>query len=277
MADPEDSVESPADGGNGQVLLRHPVAPALAGLVTRITGYRETLRRPIRMTETASLVVPIIISFGEPFAIALARDPGPDDRIESFTAGLTSGPVRMTSGGAAHCLQIDLTPLGAYRFFGRPMHELAERMVLLDDLGDAIVARLRERLGQERSWRRRFAIAETAIAARLAERSGASPAVAWAYGRILETGGTLPIGSIAARLEWSRKHLVSRFREEVGLGPKTVARIARFGHDQAMATSGDGTGWADVAVACGYADQAHLIREFTALAGTTPSAWRAGA
>jgi AraC-like DNA-binding protein len=111
----------------------------------------------------------------------------------------------------------------------------------------------------------------------LAERSGASPAVAWAYGRILETGGTMPIGLIAARLGWSRKHLVSRFREEVGLGPKTVARIARFGRAQAMAARGGETGWADIAAACGYADQAHLIREFTALAGSTPSAWRAGA
>ena len=276
MAAPQDSVEYVDETGAGQVLLRHRVSPTLAGLVTRITGYRETLRRPIRMTETASLVVPIIVSFGEPFAIALARDPGPDDRIESFTAGLTAGPVRVTSSGAAHCLQIDLTPLGAYRLFGRPMHELAERMVCLDDLGDTGLARLRERLGQERSWRRRFALAEAAIGARLAERSGPSPAVAWAYDRIVETGGALPIGTIATGLEWSRKHLVSRFREEVGLAPKMIARIARFGRAQEMAASGSGAGWADVAAACGYADQAHLIREFTALAGSTPSAWRAG-
>jgi AraC-like DNA-binding protein len=271
-----DDVENAPDDGSGYVLLRHAVPPALAGLVARISGYREIVRRPIRMTETASLIVPIIISFGEPFEIALNREPERDDRLGSFTAGLTSGPVRVRSHGAAHCLQIDLTPLGAYRFFGRPMHELTERMVHLDDLDDRTIAGLRERLGEERSWRRRFALAEAAMLPRLAAGWAPSAAVAWAYGRIVETGGGARIGAIAERLEWSRKHLAARFHEEVGMAPKMIARIARFNRAQALAASGEGDGWADIAAACGYADQAHLVREFSALAGTTPGAWRAG-
>jgi AraC-like DNA-binding protein len=271
-----DDVENAPDNGPGYVILRHAVPPALSGLVARISGYRETVRRPIRMTETASLIVPIIISFGEPFEIALNREPRPDERLGSFTAGLTGGPVRVRSHGAAHCLQIDLTPFGAYRFFGRPMHELTERMVLLDDLGDRTIEGLRERLGAERSWRRRFTLAEAAILPRLASGRGPSEAVTWAYRRIVQTGGAARIGAIAERLEWSRKHLAARFHEEVGMGPKTIARIARFNRAQAMAAGSDGAGWADIAAACGYADQAHLVREFTALAGATPGAWQAG-
>jgi AraC-like DNA-binding protein len=271
-----DDVDSARDDGSGFVLLRHPVPPALAGLVARISGYRETMRRPIRMTETASLIVPVIISFGEPFEIALNREPRPDERLGSFTAGLTGGPVRVRSHGAAHCLQIDLTPLGAYRFFGRPMHELTERMVQLDDLEDRTIAGLRQRLGEERSWRRRFVLVEAAMLPRLADGRGPSAAVAWAYRRIVETGGAVRIGSIAERLDWSRKHLAARFHEEVGMGPKMIARIARFNRAKAMAGAGDGDGWADIAAACGYADQAHLVREFSTLAGATPGAWRAG-
>jgi AraC-like DNA-binding protein len=270
-----DNVDSPPDDNAGFVLLRHPVPPALAGLVARISGYRETTRRPVRMTETASLIVPIIIGFGESFGIALGREPGAGDHFGSFTAGLTSGPVRIHSQGAAHCIQIDLTPLGAHRFFGRPMHELSERMVHLDDLEDRTIAGLRERLGQERSWRRRFALVEAAMLPRLAG-SGLSGRVAWAFGRIVASGGAVRVEAIAARLEWSRKHLAARFREEVGLSPKTIARIARFNRVQAMAAAGGADGWADIAAACGYADQAHLVREFSALAGTTPGAWRAG-
>jgi AraC-like DNA-binding protein len=273
---PLDDVDSVPDDGAGYVLLRHAVPPALSGLVARISGYRETVRRPIRMTETASLIVPVIISFGEPFEIALNREPRPDEQLGSFTAGLTGGPVRVRSHGGAHCLQVDLTPLGAYRFFGRPMHELTERMVHLDDLGDRTIAGLRERLGQERRWSRRFALAEAAMLPRLAGGRAPSAAVAWAYRRIVETGGAARIGAIAERLEWSRKHLAARFHEEVGMGPKTIARIARFNRAQAMAASADADGWADIAAACGYADQAHLVREFSALAGTTPGAWRAG-
>lgn len=116
-----DDVDSLPDDGSGYVLHRHPVPPALFGLVARISGYRGTVRRTVTMSEAASLIVPVIISFGEPFEIALDREPDHDDRFGSFTAGLTSGPVRVRSHGGAHCLQVDLTPLGAYRFHGRPM------------------------------------------------------------------------------------------------------------------------------------------------------------
>lgn len=275
MVDRADDVE--ADGGEaGHVLIRHPVPPALRGLVARISGYRETIRRPIRMTETASLVVPVIFSFGEAYAIALGREPGPGDRIDSFAAGLTSAPVLIHSGGGAHCLQVDFTPLGAYRFLGRPMHELAERMVPLDDLGDPAISDLGERLGGERSWQRRFRLAEAALLPRLLGSGGASPAVARAYARIVATGGDVRVADLAGEAAWSRKHLAARFREEVGLTPKTVARIARFGRAQALAANGGATGWADLAAACGYADQAHLVREYTALAGSTPGPWPVG-
>jgi AraC-like DNA-binding protein len=269
-----DDVEAGDEIGEGLVLLRHPVPPALAGLVHRITGYRETVRRPIRMTETASLIVPVIFSFGEPFEIALGREPEPDERYGSFTAGLTDGPVRIRSGGAAHCLQVDFTPLGAHRFFGRPMHELTGRMVHIDDLGDPTLRALRERLGEMRNWSRRFALIETAVSSRLAGSPGPAPATAWAYDRILATGGAVRIAAIAERLDWSRKHLAARFHDEVGMSPKTVARIARFSRAQAMAASGEAEGWADVAAACGYADQAHLVREFAEFAGATPGPWR---
>jgi AraC-like DNA-binding protein len=61
----------------------------------------------------------------------------------------------------------------------------------------------------------------------------------------------------------------------IGVTPKTLARIMRFNHAQAMARAGGD--WADIAAACGYADQAHLAREFVELSGSTPTAWKAAA
>jgi AraC-like DNA-binding protein len=57
----------------------------------------------------------------------------------------------------------------------------------------------------------------------------------------------------------------------VGLSPKRLARIARFQHALAMLEEAEGRGCgARTAVACGYADQAHFIRDFTTLAGCAP-------
>jgi AraC-like DNA-binding protein len=256
-------------------LLKVPAPPGLAGLVYDFALYREFSPTPIRQTETASLVVPLLIGFADPFEMALGREPCRDDGFQSFTAGLTLKPVHIRSAGGSSCLEVTLTPLGARRFFRMPMRELTERMIRLDELEDSSLARLRQRLGNERDWRQRLAIAEDFVTRRLLGYAGPSPAVSWAYGAILKSRGRLSVARLAERLDWSRKHLAQRFHEEVGLGPKAVSRIARFQTAQELARIGDE--WAGIAAECGYADQAHLVREFRELAGTTPSAWLARA
>jgi AraC-like DNA-binding protein len=61
---------------------------------------------------------------------------------------------------------------------------------------------------------------------------------------------------------------------EIGMSPKQLARAFRF--DNVIARLADGAGTlADVAAATGYADQAHLTREFHQMAGCTPTQWLA--
>jgi AraC-like DNA-binding protein len=148
-------------------------------------------------------------------------------------------------------------------------------MVLLDDLENAGLAQLGRRLGEQRSWAKRFMLAEEFVRARLVRGRPVSPAVDWAYRRIVSAGGAVPISAIATELGWSRKHLAVRFREQIGSAPKSVARIARFNRATALARQDHVSGWADIAAVCGYADQAHLVREFKEFAGVPPATWRA--
>lgn len=255
-------------------LLKMPAPARLAGLVSDFALYREYSTAPIRQTETASLVVPLLIGFADPFEMALGREPRSDEAYQSFTAGLCMTPVMIRSAGGSSCLEITLTPLGARLFFGLPMSELTERMLHLDDLEDRSLRDLRQRLGNERDWHRRLAVAETFVESRLLGADAPSAAVAWAYSAIVAANGRLPVARIAEQIGWSRKHLAHEFHREIGLGPKAVSRIARFQAAQELAMRGDG--WAGVAAECGYADQAHLAREFAELAGASPSNWLAG-
>ncbi|MBZ9798116.1 helix-turn-helix domain-containing protein [Mesorhizobium sp. ES1-4] len=252
-------------------MRRRFASPALDGIVTDICGYRETAPGHFRNVEYASLTVPLVISFAEPFAIGLGRPPCDNDRVASFAAGLFAGPVMIESSGGACCIQVNFTPLGARRFFRLPMSELTDSMVALDDVLGAEGAALRERLGNVPDWTARFDLAEAFVATRLESAAGTPLEIAWAYDRIIASGGRTRVASLAARLGWSRKHLADKFSDATGIGPKTLSRIVRFNRALRLARQST-VDWADVAADCGYADQAHLVREFRVLAGETPTA-----
>jgi AraC-like DNA-binding protein len=236
-----------------------------------MTGYRETARGRFFQREAAGLVVPLIISFGTPFLIALGREPAAADRQPSFAAGLHAGPVFIESDGGAECVQVDFTPLGAYRFFGGTVVDLAARMVDIGDVLGREGRQLRERLGATDGWQNRFDLVEDFVAGRANHLP--SPEIEYAYRRLARSTGGARIAALASEIGWSRKHLVDRFRSELGLAPKPIARMMRFHHASRLARGGACSGWAGIAAESGYADQAHLVREFSTLAGETPTAW----
>ena len=242
-----------------------------------MVGYQENGWRLIEAVEMAPLLVPLVISFGAPFSIALGRKPVAGDNHASFAAGLYAGHVVMNSAGDCACVQIDFTPLGAYRFFGLPMRELAGRMVSLDDLADREIRELRHKLEDAQDWNVRLDLAEAFALGRLQRGPQLSRAVVSAYRELAFCHGNVRIETIATRLDWSRKHLSQRFQDEIGLPPKSLARMMRFNRAIDLANRDGEPDWAGLAAECGYADQAHLTREFAEFAGATPGRWQARA
>jgi transcriptional regulator GlxA family with amidase domain len=101
--------------------------------------------------------------------------------------------------------------------------------------------------------------------------SPAPAPVEWAWRRLVDADGRLAVGELAAELSWSRRHLGARLREHVGLPPKLVARVLRFRHALRLLGRDGDAGLAEIAHACGYADQAHFDRKVRAFAGTMPT------
>lgn len=65
------------------------------------------------------------------------------------------------------------------------------------------------------------------------------------------------------------------FRDQVGVPPKTLARIFRFERACARIRRAGNEGWGEIALACGYYDQAHFNRDFREFAATTPTEYMA--
>jgi AraC-like DNA-binding protein len=256
--------------GRWQMLRAFP-GPDLAGDVVRYAGFVDRTQRAFQEREIADVILPLIISFGPVFEIDMA---GARAARTSFVAGLYGGYADVAWTGRTACVQVDFTPPGARRFFRLPLRELAGQTVALQELDDPGLRELACRLEEMPGWEARLRLLDRFVRRRLGAAPPLSPGVAHAWQRLVRSRGTTWIGALTAELEWSRKHLADRFRNEIGETPKTVARLLRFRaariRIERAAVRPD---WADLAADCGFADQPHLIREFRALAGVTPRAY----
>jgi AraC-like DNA-binding protein len=84
---------------------------------------------------------------------------------------------------------------------------------------------------------------------------------------------TRRIAALAEAAGLSQRRFIDRFRAEIGLTPKRFCRVRRFQQVLHLAHSGGIIDWPDVAQACGYFDQAHLIHDFRAFCGLTPTGY----
>jgi AraC-like DNA-binding protein len=229
----------------------------LCGWASSYYGFGEDTGLPVRRREGPGVDIVVILAFEEHWLID-------GERQRSFIAGLHETQVTTEHPGRSLGMQINLNPLAARALTGLPLHELAERTVALEEvLREPFLV---ERLATARDWDARFRLLDDMLAPRLANAQP-SREVSWAWKRLKSTHGRAAVGALAEELGWSRKRIVARFRDEVGLPPKAVARLFRF--ERARELSGK-MPWAELALECGYYDQSHLINEFRAITGRTP-------
>jgi AraC-like DNA-binding protein len=238
--------------------------PELAGLVTRYADFAQRSGRPQETSEAASSSIVVIVDLDAGWTVE-------GDRFGSFAGGVYARPVRVRHEGSAAGVQFDLEPTAARALLGVPAGELANRTVGLTDLIGARADRLAERLHGAAGALERFTILDEELRQALAgARAACRPDTLRAWALIRASGGRIRVDELAAALGCSRRHLVNRFAEDVGAPPKVAARLVRF--EAARRRLGSAP-LARLAAELGYADQAHLSREFAALAGAPPTAF----
>jgi AraC-like DNA-binding protein len=214
------------------------------------------------------LVLPATASV--PLVVKLLDSPR---RPPAFLMGARGSSTVVEGDCAPSYLELWLAPLGAYTLLGLPMDELSGQLVDLADVLGPEGRRLAEQLRETRSWRRRFALMDQFLLRRMDSGPQPSPEVGWAWRRLVASGGTVPISRIAGEVGWSHRHLIARFREQIGLTPKTGARLVRLDAVWQHIEKRGPLDWGQVAAEAGYADQAHLIRDFRQFTGATPAAF----
>lgn len=254
-----------------ELALRPPPA-LLRPHVLGLHGYAERAATGQTQRQFPVPYVVVIIEFGPPLRVSLGDDAQRARRHPGgFAAGLT-GSFAVTQHDGSQCgVQLDLTPSGARRFFDLPLSELAGRVVALRDLQPLEHATLAEQLDAAPDWETRLDLVEQLVTRRVLGAEIDTARVDWAVRRIHASGGNLSVGTLARDLGYSSKHLISLFRDQVGIPPKLLAQIVRFDRAMRSVRSDETPQWTELAMAHGYFDQAHLAREVRRFTGMTPS------
>lgn len=243
----------------GELLYGRP-HPLLAAHVLTYTAHDYVHTEPMRWQATPLCAVMVGIDIVAPRRAGLQQ---------SAVWGLRDSPLTAVEEPGRTCgIALGLSPLGAHALLGLPLGELANRTVRLRDLLGARADLLTEQLAEAPHWPARFRLLDTVLLAWLRDGPALTRPIRGAWQRLTESHGRIRIGTLAEEIGWTRQHLVTRFREHIGLSPKTVARLARLHRASSMMGRYP---LADIALACGYTDQAHLNRDFRLLTGSTPT------
>ncbi|MCB0896417.1 MAG: helix-turn-helix transcriptional regulator [Nocardioides sp.] len=241
--------------------------PALAPFVASAVAYDVDLGGPGVHRGLPSTTLTFVLPVDAPLDVGWPDRPGTRERRWSTVSGLHPHPAAIHHDGHQRGVQLALTPAGARALLGVPAAVLAAELLEIGDVAPGL-ADLPDRLhGTPRSaW---LTVVESSLLAALARTDAPAPRaeVGRALAR-LTRGAT--VSAVADEVGYSRRHLATLIRDEYGVAPKQLQRIGRFQTSRALVGRAP---LADVAQRCGYADQAHLTREWRALAGCPPSTW----
>lgn len=201
------------------------------------------------------------------------HDPQQPERYKQFSGAVVSGTYSQAfiCNGLQHeaIMGVHFKAGGVFPFLNIEASELANAHANLDDLWGSSGLELRERLCTAATSQQRFRIIENALTSRLHNTTDRLQ-MKFALKMFATGGGGALVRAVTRELGFSPRRFIQVFSSQVGLKPKIFCRILRFQRARVLAEELDMPDWAELAVACGYFDQSHMIKDFKEFSGSTP-------
>ncbi len=174
--------------------------------------------------------------------------------------------------GAGRVFGIKFRPGAFYPWFRKPLRPLFDRRVPLSEAFGEAAETWRAQVAAEEDFFRRAELTEAVFAPlRPADISGEAIRCAE---RIAQDRTLLRVEDVCAATGHDLRGLQRLFHREIGASPKEVIRRYRLMEAAERLAKEDDLAGGDLAYSLGYADQAHFIRDFKAVTGASPAAYR---
>jgi len=201
------------------------------------------------------------------------------DRCQTFSGSLLSGAHSeyqvISTAMQAFVIGVCFKPSGAFPFLRMPAGELRDTSVSLDTLWGRAAMDLRDRLLEAPTHRHRFEILQQVLLAELTRSFDCHAAVGFALRRFMAEPQGATVAGVTDQIGLSPKRFIQVFRDETGFTPKVFCRIRRFQQALCAMEGRKSVEWTNVALDCGYFDQAHFVHDFRAFSGINPTTYLA--
>jgi AraC-like DNA-binding protein len=194
-----------------------------------------------------------------------------EGRATSSIAGARSDFVELDTTRPFSAIGVHFKPGGGSPFFRLPSSELRSQSVTLDLLWGRFATTIVDRLWDAEGPDEQFGILEDTLLEKGRDRLVFHPAVQYAVDLIERSRGARSVNAVVERTGMSSRRFLDVFRSEVGLSPKAFCRIRRFAAVLRRIERATDVNWVDVALSCGYFDQAHFNHDFRAFSGLSPT------
>lgn len=192
--------------------------------------------------------------------------------VKSQMAGQLSSAFEFRPPGAINVLGVRFHAHGIFPFLRLPLAEMTDRIVALHDVWNGLAKELGQRLIETCDDRQRIDLVEDFLLFMIRKHDiRPDTHVKNAVECIATNDGLISIEELSRQIGLGKRQLERKFALQVGVSPKLYTRIIRFQRIFRIIQRAEKYEWPEVLVDCGYYDQSHLIKDFRAISGRTPS------
>lgn len=211
----------------------------------------------------------IIFNLGSPFTIS-GSDVDNMQLSDKLLIGTHNKSYLIKENKETHIIGVKFKQGGAYHLFKFPMIQFSNKVVNLYDILNGESEQLRDMLIKAESAEEVKKVLDYYLFIRVDMLNGASEVVDFVIKKVKANGSPTSIKEICQAANVSNKHLITLFKEKVGLSPKLIHRINKFTKVIELIQKKREVNWTEIAYECNYYDQAHLINEFKNFSGLSP-------
>ena len=178
--------------------------------------------------------------------------------------------IKMLEGNG-HAFGVKFKAGGFYPFLLAPVSTLQDRSIAASEVFGLAASRIEHDVHAAETIDAMTTIVETFLLARVPPADPLVPMVSTLVADAASDRSLTSVDALAQRGGLTKRSLQRLFKQYVGIGPKWVINRYRLHEAIAQLQEGKSISWTELALALGYFDQAHFIRDFRQLVGRTPA------